>query len=158
MPVVVRACPTIIVVLQQLQQQTQGWTDLTLVTTEVTILIVRMRTARTLTHSSQFTSVCPDVLNLNERGAPPVATVQPCFDFDSGGRVVSSANISSTMATAVETVLNASKPDTVEMNEQGDVILPADFFPESFVKKGGKSAAQAEREFFAKAYTTTILF
>ena len=57
------------------------------------------------------------------------------------------------MATAVGTFSTTSVPDTVETNEQSDAILPADFFPDKFrEKKGGKTTARAEWDFFIKTY------
>ena len=62
------------------------------------------------------------------------------------------------MVMAVGIFLTASVPDTVETNEQGDAILPADLFPDKFGKKGGKTTSQTKRDFFIKTYNYFLFF
>ena len=82
-------------------------------------------------------------LDLNNGGMVQLAAT-------TGGRDASSASCPSIMATSVDTFANTLTPDDVDINEQGDVILPADFFWDKFKKIADKSAAQVELEFFTR--------
>ena len=101
--------------------------------------------------TSGLTPVSPDVLNgggthVNSTQLPS-ATAQPyCNGW---GRDVSSANSSSTEVTAVGTFSSMNVPDTVEMNEQGFAILPADLFPDKL---------KNETDFFYKTYNYLPFF
>ena len=83
---------------------------------------------------------------MNSTQLPP-ATAKPYCN--SWGRDVSSANNSSTEVTAVGIFSSMNMPDTVEMNEQGFAILPADFFPDKFKKSKNNDN---EEIFFYKTY------
>ena len=76
-----------------------------------------------------------------------------------GGRDASSASCPSTMTTPVDTFASGVTltPDDVDINEQGNAILPADFYQEKFRKKVTNLPNMLRRNSSSR-HTTSFLF